>query len=316
MPNKITFVAWNITKRSKVLAEHLNAETITYRIPANRIFKLFNYPFLILLTFSELLHQKPDIIFVQLPPIQVSIPTYLYSKLFRKKLIFDTHSGIFFTQGLHQRLYLRLYCKMIKHINLNIVHNESIISRDCLRNTPSIVLECKIPFRPSEHKKNTPLKLTVVCGYGKDEPIQEILQAAQLTPDIKFYLTGNSTKLKNKRRPENVELTEYLSDIEYENFLQTTDIIIVLTTRPDTVLSGAYEAVGLEKPLITSNTKTLTQYFYKGTIFTANDAKSIAEAVNQARKNLDKLHIEMKMLRKEKEIIWQKQFEPVEKILI
>ena len=89
----------------------------------------------------------------------------------------------------------------------------------------------------------------------------------------------------------------------------------MLTTRPETVLCGAYETVGLEKPLITSDTQTLRKYFNKGTIFTKNDANSIVEAINITRQNLNKLHNEMTKLRKEKVLTWEQQFESVTKIL-
>ncbi len=315
MNSKIFFTAWNITKRSIVLAEHLKAKIITYQIPTNRFLKLFNYPFLVLLTFYKLIQQRPRIIFAQLPPFQISIPTYLYCKLFRKKLIFDTHSGLFFPKGLHQRFYLSVYCQMIKYINLNIVHNDSIFNRECLKNTNSIVLEDKIPFPSSVYIPNPNLKIVVICGYGGDEPIKEALNAAQLLPDVNFYLTGKSNKLKNISFSKNVQLTGYLKDKDYEDLLRTADIILVLTTRPETVLCGAYETVGLEKPLITSDTQTLRKYFNKGTIFTKNDANSIVEAINITRQNLNKLHNEMTKLRKEKVLTWEQQFESVTKIL-
>jgi len=315
MTEKIAFVAWNITKRSKVLAGYLNAKIITCKIASNRISKLFNYPFLIFLTFCNLIHQKVNIVIVQLPPFHASIPGYLYCKLFRKKLIYDTHSGIFFPKGLHQKVYFSLYCSMTRNTKLNIVHNEAILNRTCLKNTSSIVLECKIPFQPSGNIQHTRFIVAVICSYDKDEPIEQIIVATRLVTDIEFYLTGNSNKLKNLTLPKNVNLTGYLSDQDYEHFLRTVDIIMVLTTRPDTVLSGAYEAVGLEKPLITSDTQTLRKYFYKGSIFTSNDAKSITEAIDKARQNLDKLRVEMAELRKEKEQTWQKQFEPLQKII-
>jgi hypothetical protein len=315
MNSKITFAAWNITKPSIVLAKHIKAKIISYQIPTNRFLKLFNYPFLILLTFYKLIQQRPNIIFAQIPPFQISIPTYFYSKLFRKKLIFETHSGIFFPKGIHQKFYLFIYCQMIKHINLNIVHNDFILNRACLKNTNSIVLEVKIPFSSSAYIPNPNLKIVVICGYGDDEPIKEVLNTAQLLPDVSFYLTGKSNKLKNTSISKNVQLTGYLKNQNYEDLLRTTDITLVLTTRPETVLCGAYETVGLEKPLITSDTPTLRKYFNKGTVFTNNDSRSIAEAVNIGRQNLNKLHNEMVELRKEKEIIWEQQFKPVNEIL-
>lgn len=315
MSKKIIFVAWNMTTRSRVLADYLHAQLIRYQVPTNRVLRLFNYPFLMLITFGKLLQQKPDIVIAQLPPIQVSIPVYMYCKLYRKKIIFDTHSGIFFQKGLHQKLYYHKYCHMIKRINLNLVHNDLLLSRKCLKDTHTIVLEDKIPFNPSTCSHYQPFNVVVICSYSKDEPINAIIKATALIPDVNFYLTGKGDKLKNMPMTNNVKLTGYLSNTEYEKLLKTTDLIIVLTTRPETVLCGAYEAVSLEKPLITSDTQTLRKYFDKGTVYTLNKAEAIAQAILEAKNKLDKLHAEMALLRKEKDLDWQKQFEPVKKLL-
>jgi len=316
MTNKIAFVAWTLTKRSKVLAGYLNADIITYKkYFSNSFLRLMHYKILAILTMLKLFHQKYDTIFVQIPPIQAALTTFIYCKITGTKLIFDTHSGIFFPKGLHQKIYLCLYRFITKHITLNIVHNDSIFIRSSLKNAPSVVLEDKISYQPSRHIRLERLKISVICGYGKDEPIQEILVAVDLLPDIEFYFTGDSTKLKFEKPVSNIHLTGYLSDKDYENCLRTADVIVVLTTRPDTVLCGDYEAVGLEKPLITSNTQTLRKYFYKGTIFTSNDSKSIAEAINTATQNLDKLSKEISELKKEKEENWEKQFAIVQRVL-
>ncbi len=319
MANKIAFVAWVLTTRSKVLAQHLNADIISYRKHfSNPILRLIHYKFLSILTIIKLSRKKYDTIFVQIPPIQAALTAFFYTKITGTKLIFDTHSGIFFPKGLHQRLYFSLYCSMTRHIKLNIVHNESILKRLSFKNTPIVLLE---PFQAISHsypqRERTDLNITMICGYGKDEPIQEMLSAAALLPNYKFYLTGDFTKSKIDKNqiPQNVIPTGYLSDQEYEGFLRKMDIIIVLTTRPDTVLCGAYEAIGLGIPLITSDTFALRKHFYKGTIFTSNDSESIAEAINTATQNLDKLSKEISELRKEKEENWEKQFAIVQQHL-
>jgi glycosyltransferase involved in cell wall biosynthesis len=206
---------------------------------------------------------------------------------------------------------------MTRHIKLNIVHNESILKRKCLELSPTIILEDKIPHQPSSQTENTGSNIAMVCGYGKDEPIKEMLNVAILLSEYKFYLTGDfaRSKINKNQIPQNVSLTGYLSDQEYEDFLRKMDIIIVLTTRLDTVLCGAYEAVGLEKPLITSDTEALRKHFYKGTIHTQNNAKAIADAVKTAIQNLNKLQSEISELRKEKEETWNKQFTIVQNLI-
>lgn len=315
MDKNIAFLAYNLTRRSKVLAEHLRAQIITAKVSPSLIIRLLNYPFLLFLTFLNLVSKNFDLVFVQLPPVHTAIPAYLYCKLFHKQLIFDTHSGIFLNRGLHQKLYLKIYCAMIKHIDLNIVHNDAILKQNCLENSKSVILEDKIQFSPTEFKQNPSLIITVICGYGRDEPMPEIIKTCQALPDINFFLTGHSNKLKKKTLPSNIHLTGYLSDIEYEQLLKNSSLIMVLTTRFDTVLCGAYEAVGLTKPLIISDTPTLRKYFSKGVIYTANNTKAIVQSIKTAQQELARLYSEIVLLRQEKTETWQKQFEPIQKVL-
>jgi glycosyltransferase involved in cell wall biosynthesis len=315
MPEKTAFLAYNITRRSKVLAGHLHAKIITAKVSPVPVVRLFNYPLLIFLTFLDLIAKKFDAVFVQLPPIHAAIPAYLYGKIFRKQIIFDTHSGIFFTHKWYQKIYLNLYSLMLKHIGLNIVHNEDLLTQALLKDTNTIVLEDKIPFPASPFKPGMPAAITVICGYGKDEPVQEIIEAARSLPGLQFNLTGNSKKLAKQSLPSNLRLTGYLSDTDYLQLLKDSSLIMVLTNRLHTVLCGAFEAVSLTKPLIISDTPTLRKYFYKGVVHTENNAQSIIQAIKNARQNLARLYAEIVELRDEKIKSWQKQFEPVENIL-
>lgn len=157
----------------------------------------------------------------------------------------------------------------------------------------------------------------MICSYGKDEPIKEMLQVPLLLPEYQFNLTGNATKLKIPcfQVSKNLKLTGYLNEPHYQELLENSDVIIVLTTRPDTVLNGAYEAVALEKPLITSDTEALRKHFYKGTIHTQNNAKAIAEAIKVATQHLNKLQSEISELRREKEEAWNSQFAIVQNLI-
>ncbi len=315
MADKIAFVAWKITKRSKVLAEYLQADLITYRTHySNPILRIIHYKLLGILTFGKLIRKRYKIIYVQIPPIQEAITVFLFSKIFLTKVVFDTHSGIFFPNTFLQRIYLRLYCWMARHIKLNLVHNQSLFKHKCLLNSPTKILEDKLPYQPAPQTDNKSFQIAVICSWSKDEPISEIIDAIKMLPEYNFYLTGNSKKQVNKL-PSNLKLTGYLSDKDYDDLLKKVDIIIVMTKRPDTVLCGAYEAVSLCKPMIISDTDTLHTHFYKGVVFTQNNADSIREAIKTTTLNIKRLQQEISELRKEKELNWQKQFAVIQDIL-
>ena len=62
-------------------------------------------------------------------------------------------------------------------------------------------------------------------------------------------------------------MTGFLDYNIYLDLLQKVDVIMDLTTDDKTMLSGAFEAVALEQPLITSDWIPLRRYFNKGTIY-------------------------------------------------
>lgn len=77
MINKVAFVAWTLTKRSKVLAEHLNADIITYqKLFSNPMLRLLHYKLLSMITVVKLCRKKYNTIFIQIPPIQSAITVF------------------------------------------------------------------------------------------------------------------------------------------------------------------------------------------------------------------------------------------------
>ena len=77
-----------------------------------------------------------------------------------------------------------------------------------------------------------------------------------------------------------------------------------LTTDDKTMLSGAFEAVALEQPLITSDWIPLRRYFNKGTICVKNSPKDIIDAIMIARKRKEELSMQMHQLKAEKIKEW------------
>src|SRR2546426_10328340 len=73
---------------------------------------------------------------------------------------------------------------------------------------------------------------------------------------------------------------------------------MVLTRENHTMQRGGYEAVALEKPLITSQWPLLREVFSRGTIHVDNSAESITAAVRQIQANLEAFREEMGKLRR------------------
>ena len=156
--------------------------------------------------------------------------------------------------------------------------------------------------------------VAVISSFAPDEPIKEIVEAARDLHNVRFYITGDCSRAReiDKRilnlNQDNVILTGFLDRNDYISLLHGADIVMVLTKRDKTMLAGAYEALAIKKPLVTSNWLPLKRYFYKGAIFVDNSPAEIREAVKTAQENIGELVKEICELKLEKTDEWKKKF--------
>ena len=94
----------------------------------------------------------------------------------------------------------------------------------------------------------------------------------------RLVLTGRPRR--EIEAPENVELTGFLDQDAYVGLLADAAAIVVLTDRDDTLLSGAWEAIALGRPLVVSETRALRTTFGDGVRYVASTPASIAEGID------------------------------------
>jgi hypothetical protein len=311
------FISWDMDQtRSESLSFYLGA-TYYCVCPFVKKIGLFRYFFLILKyfiasakTLRVLKKERPDIIFVQHPPIFAPLIVWIYCKMNRAHYVIDTHSAavtwkrwVFF-QWLHKFLS--------RAALINLLHNEPLANKVTSWGAQSMTLpdaparletDLVYPFRDG-------FNAVFVCTYSRDEPIEVVIEAAREMPLINFYITGHisraSKNIINGVR-DNVILTDYLQKKDYVALLTGCSVVICLTLDNDTMQCGAHEAMELERPIITSNWPVLQQYFTKGTIHIDNTTKSLVQAITKIRKNYLDYCKEIQLLRKETRITWKKQ---------
>jgi glycosyltransferase involved in cell wall biosynthesis len=172
-----------------------------------------------------------------------------------------------------------------------------------------IQLELKELEDPSARTK---FAVAVVSSFASDEPIEEVIEAAKILAETTiFYVTGDPSRLPSRKLFEwqqtakNVIFTGFLNQHEYVTLLKKVDAIMVLTRRHHNMLSGAHEALALEKPLITSDWPPLRKYFSAGTAYVNNSVKEIVTAVKHVQLEKDQMKEEMRLLRQRKLDEWE-----------
>jgi glycosyltransferase involved in cell wall biosynthesis len=193
--------------------------------------------------------------------------------------------------------------------------------------TNALVLEDKIPefenhkissYHNQERKTNF-FNIAVISSFAKDEPISNVLEAASELPTIFFYITGNksnASKALVKKKLENVFFTGFLDHQDYVDLLHFVDSIMVLTDRYETMLSGAYEAVSAEKPLISYTSRPIRRYFSKGTIYMNNSPSDIKKAIKEVQEKKEILSEGMRQLKKQRTDEWEQKIESFKSLIM
>ena len=270
------------------------------------------YAQLLIRTTAYLARTRPRHVVVQCPSVVLSAWTALLRPLLRYALIVDLHNEavepFINKSALHWCLLRRIH----RAADLSIVSNDPLVAVVKANGGRATVLPDRIPAigRPSSLGEPSARSVVYVCTFAPDEPYEQVIAAAALLSDgTTVYVTGR--KPQNAvlpALPTNVRLTGFLPDAEYEQQLRDAAVIVDLTSMENCLVCGAYEAVALGKPLVTSDTAALRRHFRRGTIYTSHDPESLATAIQTALQQGRTLAAEMETLRRELESEWVDQF--------
>lgn len=227
-----------------------------------------------------------------------------YGRLFNIPVIVDAHNAGVYPFNGTKRWANRLAVHLFRLATFTIVTNKALAEYVQSKGGRPVVLPDPIPeFKCPVKKKDLKGRFNVlfICSWASDEPYMEVIKAASLLDKTTYiYITGNS-KGKEKefcgKLQENVILIGYLSEEDYIEMLYSCDVVIDLTTRENCLVCGAYEAVAMEKPMIISDTEVLRRYFLMGAFYTNNIYTDIANKINIAVVEKERMKREIKILK-------------------
>jgi len=308
---KLIFISWAPhCTRSDSIARRFGAESI--KIHYGSFKKIYFAPVKYILqsfkTLTFLYQKNPDVVFVMNPPLFSGLVVWLYCFLCRKKFILDSHSAVF--TDLKWKMFRFLHIFLIRRALVSIVTNEHWGEQIRKYGGRYFI----IPDVPVEFEKKVKIDLpkphiTIINNFSRDEPIEEILKAVAKLPEIHFSMTGNLKRCKGaflKMKPPNLEFTGFLPSEDYVNRIYSSDAVLVLTTRNYTMQRGAYEAMALCVPIITSDWHILQSTFYKGAIFVDNTIDGIEKGVREIIRNNERYKQEVVELKEERLKFWEK----------
>ena len=308
------FIAWTrYNRRSDLLAQHLGARM--HHLPYGRHGALLQAPLrylvLAIRTWRILRRERPDVVFVQNPPIFCVLTVWCYAWLHGARYVIDSHTAAFLSPkwrwslGLHRWLSRRAVTTIVTNRQLR----DLVAGWGCHTSV--------IGFTPASYPAGDAFPLAgsfnvgVVSTGAEDEPLDVVFEAARGLPDVMFYVSGDTRRVDPAvlaHKPANCQLTGYLPYGQYVGLLRGVDVVIDLTTRDHTLLLGAFEAVSLGTPLIISDWPVLRDYFSEGAIHIPNTVEGIRAGVRQAQQERAALRAAIVRLRDQLDRDWTHRF--------
>ena len=250
-------------------------------------------------TFGIVRREKPAIVYFQNPSIVLAtlIVSMKVLRLTRATIVGDYHNA-----GVYPPVARFLVPWLVRHADLTIVSNQNLAT--VVESMGGRALPMPDPIPALETASHRPaadsFDVLFVCSWADDEPITEVLRAAQslleTEPNLNLAITGRPKLEKIGWRdpvPANVKLTGFLSEHDFDHRLTHADAILDLTTRADCMVCGAYEATAAQVPMILSDNPPTREYFDKGALFTDNSANSIAALIREMRADHARLQREV-----------------------
>lgn len=286
---KTVFIAWQVhNRRSELLAQHLGASM--YFVNFGQRGKLWQlpvrYPVQAWQTWRILLGARPDMIFVQNPPIFCVLIASIYARCYGAEYVIDSHTSTFISPG--WRWSLGIHRLLSRGALTTIVTNHSLEQIVNGWGCRAFVLG----FTPGYYPVGEAFPFTgqfnvaVVSSFEWDEPLEVLFEAARQLPLVRFYITGDSARCPAnllERKPDNCWLTGYLPYEQYIGLLRGAGVVMDLVSSDQTLLLGAFEAVSLGTPVIMSDWPVLRNYFPIGTVHVSNTVEGIRDGVRSAQ---------------------------------
>ena len=313
-PGGTVLLSWDpVCQRSDSIAAETGAplRTIHFLLYRRPWIAPLKYVLQAVATFAWLVRRRPALVVVTSPPPFAALVVRAWCALSGARYAIDAHTGIFLEPK------WRPFLPLSRWLSRGAV--STIVTNDALRETVEswggrgFVLPDPLPEIPPERERFPldPAKVNVaaVFSFYEDEPVDEMLAVADLPEDMHVWVTGDSGRVPATKRAAlspRMTLTGFLSRASYDSLLSRCDAVVVLCTRPHTLLCGAYEAVAAHKPLVTSESAAMRRHFRKGVVWTGNSTNEIEAALREVAARRSELAREMREADGEMRADWQR----------
>jgi hypothetical protein len=313
--DNIVWISWEKQRRSITLASLLCADYLELNYESNQAW--LRYIKSMLISLIKIVGNRSSIIIVQNPSMILAVIATMLGKMLNIRIIVDRHTDRYILKSgsnFFYRIFLPLSDFTIKSSNITIVTNKELV--DAVKNLNGTPFVLPDPFPDIRGfvkvdnlaHKTSKISCLVVASWFEDEPLEQIFEAARLLPNIKIFVSGLPKKEYSgliNTKPDNIHITNYLSDADFYTLMYQCDFVVAITTDSATLVCGGYEAITLSKPLLTGNSISLRNYFDDSAIYTDSSVEDIVKCMKLIVSNLDLLRDNALKLYKERSRQWE-----------
>jgi glycosyltransferase involved in cell wall biosynthesis len=320
-PDKMIWITWENQRRNRELSSSLGIKLYELEHIDKINGRISKYSAGIKETYSIYVKERPKVIFCQNPSIILALFTVLVKAFFKVQVIVDAHNaGLFPAEG-HSTILSFISRFIQRKADLTIVSNNNLRPEVIGNGGIVFVLPDKIPDIPTTPIKKLKGKnnLLLICSFADDEPYRIVFNAGlQLDKNICVYVSGDYQKkdINPDSLSKNIILTGFIPEYEYAQMLNSIDATIVLTTRENCLVCGAYESIAAGKPMILSNTKALIEYFNRGAVYVDHNIDDMERAIMEVLQKKEELLTQVKALKTERQKQWLEQRNDLEQLIV
>jgi glycosyltransferase involved in cell wall biosynthesis len=286
----VAVIAWGPhAGRSAEMAAALGGESrcfFDFGIVDRRVVPL-RYILSALRTVGFLARRRPASVVATNPPVVPGLIAWLYGRMTGGRVILDSHPSSF-----DPHAHRELACQLPVHRWLTRRVAATLVTVPELERTvrdwggtPIVFHEVDPGWRLARAQRPGPRpRILSINSFNVDEPVPALLAAARLLEDCDLTIAGDVRRCPAELQagaPANVRFAGYLRGDRYRAAFEEADVVVALSTRPQSVGRVLHEAVWARRPIVMSDWPA-TRDLFSEAVHVGNDPASIAAGVRDA----------------------------------
>ena len=290
---RLLAVAWaTFQPRTVGLAAALGGKPAFVSSRLGRTLPPLRYAVAALKTWRLLERDSPELVLAVTPPVFAPLVCWLWGSWRRRPLVIDCHTGTLestkwgWADPLHRWL--------MRRASATLLHTEQALSVVEGWGAPALLMPDDLPEASEAAALPAAERQTVLVAgsFDENEPVEAVVEAARLLPEVELRLTGNPELLPAGLRasaPSNVVFTGFLPYPVFLGELIRAQVVAAFSSDPGIMNRAAFEAVGLGRPLVLTDFPGLRERFGEAALLSTNEPARMAAALRQALGNREQL---------------------------